>query len=105
MSDQNPVIQKTMAELDRAIDEIDRQSRYPSDQNPVIQKTLMELDRAIDEIDRQLQHPPVSPMPYTEQTTILRTIRNMCSLYGADLLGDDLTEEQKLDLCRKIVRC
>jgi hypothetical protein len=73
--------------------------------NPVIQKTLAELDRAIDEIDRQLRHPPTSPMPYTEQVTVLRTIRNMCCMYYADLFADDLTEEQKLDLCRRIVKC
>lgn len=76
-----------------------------SEQNPVIQKTLAELDRAINEIDRQLENPPACPVSYTEQVTILRTIRNMCCFYASDLLGDDLTEEQKLDLCRKIVRC
>lgn len=76
-----------------------------AEQNPVIQKTLAELDRAIDEIDRQLECPPACPVPYTEQVTILRTIRNMCCFYASDLLGDTLTEEQKLDLCRKIVKC
>lgn len=75
------------------------------DLHPAIKRTLCELERAIDEIDRQLENPPVSPMPYTEQVTILRTIRNMCYLYRSDLIADDLTEEQKLDLCRKIVRC
>lgn len=73
------------------------------DLHPNIKKTLAELDRAINEIDRQLRNPPVSPMSYTEQITILRTIRNMCRLYYTDLFGDDLTEEQKLELCKKIM--
>lgn len=75
-----------------------------SDVHPVIQQTLTELFIAINEIDRQLRNPPVSPMPFTEQVTILRTIRNMCSLYGASLLGSDMTEEEKLKLCHEIVK-
>ncbi len=75
------------------------------DLHPAVKRTLCELDRAIDEIDRQLTNPPACPVSYTEQVTNLRIIRNMCSLYGANLIGDDLTEEQKLDLCRKIVKC
>ena len=75
-----------------------------SDLHPDIQKALAELDRAIDEIDRQLRNPPASPMPFTEQVTNLRIIRNMCSLYGASLLGSDMTEEEKIKLCHEIVK-
>lgn len=71
--------------------------------HPVVKRTLCELDRAIEEIDRQLENPPVSPMSYTEQISILRFLRNQCCLYGADLIGNDLTEEQKLELCKRLV--
>ena len=73
--------------------------------HPGIKRTLDELDRAIDEIDRQLRNPPISPMSYTEQMSILRFLRNQCCLYCADLIGNDLTEEQKLELCRRLVKC
>ena len=71
--------------------------------HPVVKRTLRELDRAIEEIDRQLENPPVSPMSYTEQISILRFLRNQCCLYGAELIGNDLTEEQKLELCKRLV--
>lgn len=34
----------------------------------------------------------------------LRIFRNMCSLYGASLLGSDMTEEEKIKLCHEIVK-
>lgn len=72
-----------------------------SDQNPVIKKTLAELSKAIHELDsRWLQDPSNA-----EQTETLRFLRNQCCLYYSDLLGNDLTEEQKLELCKRIVRC
>ena len=73
--------------------------------HPNIKRTLCELDRAIDEIDRQLENPPVSPVSFSEQISILRFLRNQCCLYGADLIGNDLTEEQKLELCKRLVKC
>ena len=73
--------------------------------NPTVKRTLCELDRAIGEIDRQLENPPVSPVSFTEQMSILRFLRNQCCLYGAELIGNDLTEEQKLELCKRLVKC
>ena len=72
--------------------------------HPAVKRTLCELERAIGEIDRQLENPPVSPMSYTEQISILRFLRNQCCLYGADLIGNDLTEEEKIKLCHKLVK-
>ena len=72
--------------------------------HPGIKRTLRELNRAAGEIDRQLENPPVSPMSYTEQISILRFLRNQCCLYGADLIGNDLTEEEKIKLCHKLVK-
>jgi len=72
--------------------------------HPGIKRTLRELNRAVGEIDRQLENPPVSPMSYTEQISILRFLRNQCCLYYLDLIGNDLTEEQKLELCKRLVK-
>jgi uncharacterized Fe-S cluster-containing radical SAM superfamily protein len=69
--------------------------------NPV-KRTLRELDRAIEEIDRQLANPPASPLSFTEQISILRFLRNQCMMYYNDLIGNDLTEEQKLELCKRL---
>lgn len=69
---------------------------------PNIKRTLCELDRAIDEIDRQLENPPVSPLSFTEQMSILRFLRHQCCMRRSDLIGNDLTEEQKLELCKRL---
>ena len=70
--------------------------------NTAVKRTLCELERAIDEIDRQLENPPVSPMSYTEQMSILKFLRRQCCMHRSDLIGNDLTEEQKLELCKRL---
>lgn len=71
-----------------------------NDLHPDIQKTLAELSKAIHELDsRWLQDPSNA-----EQTETLRFLRNQCCLYYSDLLGNDLTEEEKLKLCHEIVK-
>lgn len=71
-----------------------------SDLHPDIQKALAELSKAIHELDnRWLQDPSNA-----EQTETLRFLRNQCCLYYDNLLGNDLTEEEKLKLCHEIVK-
>lgn len=68
--------------------------------NP-IERTLSELSKAIHELDsRWLQEPS-----NVEQTVALRYLRNQCCLYYNDLLGNDLAEEQKLELCKRLLKC
>ena len=71
-----------------------------SDLHPDIKKTLAELSKAIHELDsRWLQDPS-----NTEQTETLRFLRNQCCLYYSDLIGNDLTEEEKIKLCHELVK-
>ena len=63
-----------------------------SDLHPDIQKALAELDKNITETDADLQN--VSGKT-ADEIMGLRIFRNMCSLYGALLLGSDMTEEEK----------
>lgn len=71
-----------------------------SDLHPDIKKTLAELSKAVHELDsRWLQDPS-----NTEQTETLRFLRNQCCLYYSDLIGNDLTEEEKIKLCHEIVK-
>ena len=72
-----------------------------SDLHPDIQKALAVLDKNISETDADLQN--VSGKT-SEEIKGLRIFRNMCSLYGASLLGSDMTEEEKITLCHKIVK-
>lgn len=67
--------------------------------NP-IKRTLRELDRAIHELDSRWLQDPFN----VEQTETLRFLRNQCVLYYNDLIGNDLTEEQKLELCKRLVQ-
>lgn len=71
-----------------------------SELHPDIQKALAELDRFINEADTQLQDSSKTP----EEIKGLRIFRNMCSLYGASLLGSNMTEDEKIKLCHEIVR-
>lgn len=71
-----------------------------SELHPDIQKTLAELSKAIHELDNRWLQDPFN----TEQTETLRFLRNQCSLYYDNLLGNDLTEEEKIKLCHEIVK-
>lgn len=68
--------------------------------NP-IKRTLRELSNAIHELDSRWLQDPFN----VEQTETLRFLRNQCTKYYDDLLGNDLTEEQKLELCKRLVKC
>lgn len=72
------------------------------DLHPAVKRTICELEIAIDEINRQIKSPPVSPMSYTEQIFILRYLRHSVIMYRSDLIGNELTEEQKLELCKRL---
>lgn len=71
-----------------------------SDLHPDIQKTLAELSKAIHELDSRWLQDPFN----VEQTKTLRFLRNQCVLYYDNLLGNDLTEEEKIKLCHEIVK-
>ena len=68
--------------------------------NP-IERTLSELSDAIHELDRRWLQDPSN----IEQTKALRFLRNQCCRYYDDLIGNDLTEEQKLELCKRLLKC
>ena len=68
--------------------------------NP-IERTLSELSEAIHELDRRWLQDPSN----VEQTKTLRYLRNQCLRYYDDLIGNDLTEEQKLELCKRLLKC
>ena len=72
-----------------------------SELHPDIQKALADLDKNIAETDADLQN--VSGKT-ADEIMGLRIFRNMCSLYGALLLGSDMTEEEKIKLCHEIVK-
>ena len=67
--------------------------------NP-IERTLRELRKTIHELDRRW----LQDLSNAEQTKALRFLRNQCTRYYDDLLGNDLTEEQKLELCKRLVK-
>ena len=71
-----------------------------SDLHPDIQKTLSELSKAIHELDNRWLQDPFN----VEQTETLRFLRNQCCLYYDDLLGNNLTEEEKIKLCHELVK-
>lgn len=68
--------------------------------NP-IKRTLRELSETIRELDRRWLQDPFN----VEQTKALRFLRNQCMMYYNDLIGNDLTEEQKLELCKRLLKC
>ena len=72
------------------------------DLHPLVKTTICKLEIAIDEINRQIKNPPVSPMSYTEQIFILRYLRHSVMMYRSDLIANKLTEEQKLELCKRL---
>ena len=72
------------------------------DLHPTVKTTLCKLEIAIDEINRQIVNPPVSPLSFTEQMFILRFLRHQCMMYHSDLIANKLTEEQKLELCKRL---
>jgi hypothetical protein len=72
-----------------------------SDLHPDIQKALAVLDKNISETDAELKN--VSGKT-SEEIKGLRIFRNMCSIYGASLLGSDMTEEEKIKLCHELVK-
>lgn len=72
-----------------------------SDLHPDIQKALALLDKTIAETDANLHN--VSGKT-ADEIIGLKIFRNMCSLYGALLLGSDMTDEEKLKLCHEIVK-
>lgn len=73
-----------------------------SELHPDIQKALAVLDKNISETDADLQN--VSGSKTADEIMGLKIFRNMCSLYGALLLGSDMTEEEKIKLCHEIVK-
>ena len=68
--------------------------------NPDIKKTLAELRKAIHELDSRWLQNPFN----VEQTKTLRFLRNQCCLYYSDLVGNDLTEEEKIKLSHKLIK-
>jgi len=71
-----------------------------SELHPDIQKALAELSKAIHELDSRWLQNPFN----VEQTKTLRFLRNQCCLHYSDLLGNDLTEEEKIKLCHELVK-
>ena len=71
-----------------------------SDLHPDIKTTLAELSKAIHELDNRWLQNPFN----VEQTKTLRFLRNQCCLYYSDLLGNDLTEEEKIKLCHELMK-
>ena len=67
--------------------------------NP-IKRTLSELSDVIDDLDRRWMEFPFN----TERNKTLRFLRNLCVLHYDELIGNDLTEEQKLELCKRLVK-
>lgn len=65
-----------------------------------IERTLSELSDVIHDLDRRWLEFPFN----AERNKTLRFLRNLCVLYYDDLIGDNLTEEQKLELCKRLVK-
>lgn len=82
-------------------DMLEKNCRGTSVPDDPIERTLSELSGAIHELDRRWLQDPFN----VEQTKALRYLRNQCTRYYDDLIGNDLTEEQKLELCKRLVKC